>query len=171
MKRQVFLVGYRATGKTTVGKILANYLGWRFVDVDEEIEKYSSKTIKEIFQEEGEEKFRNIEAEVFRKLSFDENVVFSTGGGIVIKSENREILKKGFVVLLDVSVDTIVSRIIKDGNRPPLTNLPIEEEVKNTLEFRKKFYDEVFHLRVVNEGVSPEIVATLIKSSLPINFR
>lgn len=167
MKRQVFLVGYRATGKTTIGKMLSRAIGWKFVDIDEEIEKNSSKSIRKIFEEDGEERFRDIESEILARFSNMEDTVFSTGGGIVIREKNREILKKGFVVLLDVCEETIIERLRNDTTRPPLTNLSLEEEVKKTLEERKKLYEEIYHAKVTNEKASPETITELIKNLLP----
>ncbi|MFN4245053.1 MAG: shikimate kinase [Brevinematia bacterium] len=169
MKKQIFLVGYRATGKTTIGKELANILGWEFIDTDKEIERYTSKSIKEIFETKGEKAFREIESEVLKKLTEQEEVVFSTGGGIILYESNRNIIKQGIVILLECEIETIVSRMKKDQNRPPLTNLTLEEEIKKTLSERKKFYEEVANIKIVNENIPPKTVALLIKNLIPIN--
>lgn len=167
MKKQIFLIGYRATGKSTVGKILAHLLSWKFFDTDEEIEKYTSKSIKQIFETYGEEKFREIESEVLEKISRNENIVVSTGGGIILKEKNREILKQGFVVLLESEIKTIIERMKKDNNRPALTNLPLEEEIKKTLSERQILYQEIFHIKILNENTNPENLALLIYNSIP----
>jgi len=167
-KDVIFLVGYRATGKTTVGIEIARMLGWEFIDLDKEIEKKVLKSIKDIFSELGEDKFRDIESEVledtFRNMS---EVVVSTGGGCVIRQRNREILKEGIVVLFRSSVDTIVSRMKKDDSRPSLVKgMTLEEEVRYTLSMREKFYEEVWDIKVVNENVSPYIIAKLVVNYL-----
>jgi len=167
-KDVIFLVGYRATGKTTVGIEIARMLGWDFIDLDKEIEKKALKSIKDIFSELGEDKFRDIESEVledtFRNMS---EVVVSTGGGCVIRQRNREILKEGIVVLFRSSVDTIVSRMRKDDSRPSLVkSMTLEEEVRYTLSMREKFYEEVWDITVVNENVSPYIIAKLVVNCL-----
>jgi shikimate kinase len=164
----IFLVGYRATGKTTIGTELALMLGWGFVDLDKEIEERTSKNIKDIFSEIGEDKFRDIESEVlediFNKMS---KIVVSTGGGCVIRERNREILRKGIVILFRSSINTIVNRMKKDNSRPPLVKgMTLEEEVKYTLSIREKFYEEVWDVSVLNEEVSPLILAKLIKNYL-----
>jgi len=164
----IFLVGYRATGKTTIGTELALMLGWGFVDLDKEIEERTSKNIKDIFSEIGEDKFRDIESEVlediFNKMS---KIVVSTGGGCVIRERNREILRKGIVILFRSSINTIVNRMKKDNSRPPLVKgMTLEEEVKYTLSIRERFYEEVWDVSVLNEEVSPLILAKLIKNYL-----
>jgi shikimate kinase len=164
----IFLVGYRATGKTTIGTELALMLEWGFVDLDKEIEERTSKNIKDIFSEIGEDKFRDIESEVlediFNKMS---KVVVSTGGGCVIRERNREILRKGIVILFRSSINTIVNRMKKDNSRPPLVKgMTLEEEVKYTLSIRERFYEEVWDVSVLNEEVSPLILAKLIKNYL-----
>ncbi|MGC8964525.1 MAG: shikimate kinase [Brevinematia bacterium] len=170
MKKQIFLIGYRATGKSTVGKVLSNLINWKFVDLDNEIEMYSGRTIKDIFDREGEKVFREIESEVLRKVSKLEKVVISTGGGVIIKKENRDMLKEGFVILLESSIDTIVSRMIKDDNRPSLTDLPLREEVIKTLSERKPLYEEVYNVKYLNENVDVYVIASLIKNVLPSGF-
>ncbi len=97
----IVLIGFRGTGKSTVGKLLANRLKRDFVDTDEYIESATGKTIKDIFEEEGEEGFRKTEAETIAKLSKMKNKIISAGGGIVLKDENVKNLKNnGFLILL-----------------------------------------------------------------------
>jgi len=164
----IFLVGYRATGKTTVGIEIARMLDWNFVDLDKEIERKALRSIKDIFSEFGEDKFRDIESEVledvFENMS---KVVVSTGGGSVIREKNREILKKGIVLLFRSSVDTIVERMRRDDSRPSLVKgMTLEEEVRYTLSMREKFYEEVWDMSVVNENVSPYVIAKLVVNCL-----
>ncbi|MEN2998452.1 MAG: shikimate kinase [Brevinematia bacterium] len=170
MKRQVFLVGYRATGKSTIGKELASAINWKFVDLDKEIEMLSSKSIRKIFEEDGEDKFRELETEALRCFSKEDKVVISTGGGVVIKEENRRIMENGFVVLIESSMETIIKRMKADSSRPPLTTLTLEEEVKKTISERKPFYEKVYHIKVINENISIESLVQLIKNSLPFNL-
>lgn len=171
MKKQIFLVGYRATGKTTIGRELSNLLGWKFVDLDKEIERCSGKSIKEIFEKEGEKAFRDIESKVLKDVSCLENVVISTGGGVVIREENRKIIKEGIVILFESSIDTIIERMTRDDNRPSLTNLPLREEVVKTLNERKTLYEEIYDIKVINEDVEVGLIANLIKNVLPSGLK
>lgn len=167
MKKQVFLIGYRATGKTTVAKKVSEIIGWDFVDVDAEIERLTSRKITDIFKNDGEDKFREIESEVLKTLSKLDKTVFSTGGGIILLEKNREIIKEGFVVLLEASIQTIMKRMMEDNSRPPLTNLTLEEEIQKTLSQRQPIYNQMYHLKIVNENVSPETIANLIANIIP----
>ncbi len=97
----IVLIGFRGTGKSTVGKLLANRLKRDFIDTDEYIEKTTGKTIKDIFEKEGEEGFRKTEAETITKLSKMKNKIIAAGGGVVIYDEIVKKLKSnGFLILL-----------------------------------------------------------------------
>ena len=141
-KKIIFLIGYRGTGKTTIGKNVAKKLGINFIDLDEEIVKQAGKTIPQIFQNEGETKFREYESNALKNLNKDPLVV-SCGGGITNKEENIELLKeKGFVILLTASPEVIYSRINGDKNRPALTDKDPLEEIKHMLAKRKEAYQK-----------------------------
>src|SRR4051794_32095094 len=99
--RGIFIVGYRGTGKTTVARLLAARLGWNWLDTDEVIESRASKTIREIFAADGETGFRDREAAILEELSQCQRCVIATGGGVVIRPDNRQRLREaGFVVWL-----------------------------------------------------------------------
>lgn len=167
MKKQIFLIGYRATGKTTVGREISKIIGWNFVDIDSEIERITSKKISDIFKNDGEDKFREIESEVLKTLSTLDNTVFSTGGGIVLLEKNREIIKEGFVILLEASIQTIMKRMMNDNSRPPLTNLTLEEEIQKTLSQRQPIYNQMYHVKIVNENIPVKTIANLIANIIP----
>jgi len=139
----LFLIGYRGTGKTTLGKIIASKLNLDFIDLDELIVKNTSKTIPEIFAKEGEPKFRDYETQALKEACLGKEKIVSCGGGIITREENIDLLKKnGFVVLLKASPQTIFKRIYNDKNRPALTNKDPLEEIKHMLEARRNAYEK-----------------------------
>src|SRR4051794_29806721 len=107
----IFLTGYRGTGKTSIGRDLALRLGYEFVDADHEIEQEAGKTIAQIFADEGEPAFRNLEERTVGSVARKHRIVVALGGGTVLREENRRAISKaGPVVWLTASVDTILAR-------------------------------------------------------------
>ena len=143
----IFLIGFRGAGKTSVGKILAQRLNRKYIDADEYLEQKEGKTIKDIFEEGGEGKFREIESDVIAELCLQNNTVIATGGGVVLKEENVNRMKKcGVAILLEADVDTLYKRIKGDitstTKRPDLTNYGEYQEIRYLLEKRKPLYDK-----------------------------
>ncbi len=121
MKELIVFVGPMGAGKTTIGKILAKELCFQFFDSDKEIEKRTGANIPWIFDVEGESGFRDRESAVISELSELKNIVLATGGGAMMRPENRDaVTKKGFVIYLNTSVDQQFHRTHKDKNRPLL---------------------------------------------------
>jgi len=138
MKR-IVLTGFRGTGKTEVGKILARQLNLPLLDTDDLVEQKSGRSIPSIFHEEGEERFRAEEREVVASLPPD-NVVISTGGGVVIDPKNMEHLRRqSVVILLTTDIEAIEQRLAASP-RPPLTSLPLHEEIAELLDRRRQHY-------------------------------
>jgi shikimate dehydrogenase len=136
---RIVLIGYRGTGKTSVGRALARELNLPFIDTDTLIEAGESMSIGEIFQRKGEARFRNLEKGVIHSLPREDAVV-STGGGAILDPENVEALRAGStVVLLSADPDAIVRRI-RNSQRPPLTELPLADEVRHLLGVRGPYY-------------------------------
>src|SRR5689334_1819052 len=105
---RIVFVGYRGTGKTTVGRLLAARLGWTFADSDDLIESATGRSIAEIFATEGETSFRQHEAAALQELSKRDLIVIATGGGAVLRSDNRELLRTaGFIAWLTARPETI----------------------------------------------------------------
>ncbi|RKX62970.1 MAG: shikimate kinase, partial [Thermodesulfobacteriota bacterium] len=122
---KIILIGFRCTGKTTIGKKLAEVLNWKFLDLDVEIQKKTGKTIKEMVEEKGWDYFRKLEKEEMKKLKNIKNAVIALGGGSVIHQEEMEKLLNGSLVIwLYSSPEVILERIRKDEKtalqRPPL---------------------------------------------------
>lgn len=155
------LIGYRGTGKSHVGKLLAERLGMVRVVMDDEIEKRAGMSTNEIVAKWGWTKFRDIETEIARELSGRDNQVIDTGGGVIERAENIEALSKnGRIFWLKASVDIIVSRIKSGTHRPALVaGKTFTEEVAEVLERRTPLYENAAHFVVETDKISPYQVA------------
>lgn len=143
----VTLIGYRASGKSSVAPRLAKRLGWSWFDSDVVIEQQAGVSIKDIFQHEGEVGFRTRESEVLAELLQHSNTVIASGGGAILSEKNRRIIRAaGPVVWLQAPVDVLVRRLGGDQmskqRRPSLTGKPIGTEVAEVLAFREPLYRE-----------------------------
>jgi shikimate dehydrogenase len=137
--RRIVFTGFRGTGKTEIGKILSSRLDLPFIDTDDLVEQTTGRSIPNIFHEDGEERFRSIERGVVASLPRD-NVVISTGGGVVTDPENMANLRRdSVIVLLAADIDTIEKRLSKKP-RPPLTGLPLREEIAEMMDRRRQNY-------------------------------
>jgi shikimate kinase len=168
------LIGYRATGKTTVAKCLARRLGWDPVDADVEIECQAGKSIARIFAEDGEPAFRDLEAAVIADLCQQQHLVIAAGGGAPLREESRRTMRKtGQVVWLTATPETILARMNGDATtaerRPSLTDRPPLEEIVQLLHRREPIYRESAHLIVDTEGRSPEQLTDEILAGLQLS--
>jgi len=146
-RNHLYLVGYRGSGKTTVGRILADRLSLPFVDTDEEVEQRTGRTIPELFESLGESGFRELETSAIRSVSVRESSVISLGGGAILRPENREILKgTGFTVWLQATAEQLAARLTQDEaqgkRRPSLTSLGTLGEIATVLKQREPLYRE-----------------------------
>lgn len=163
----IFLVGPMGAGKSTIGRMLAKRLGLEFKDSDHEIERRTGADIPWIFDVEGEEGFRRREQDVLDELTNCSDIVLATGGGAVLKQENREKLRvRGNVIYLKLSVDQQTARTAKDRNRPLLQTDNPREVLERLFQERDPLYREVADL-VINtdhktaRAVTDQIVAEL----------
>ena len=139
--RNITLVGFMGTGKSTVGRILAKKLGYRFIDVDEEIEREQGVSISHIFSELGEPYFRQLERVLIKTLSLREGLVISAGGGAVVDESNIEAMKQGgTLVCLTASPDEIMKRVGKSNNRPLLQVPDPMAKIMELMSKREPFY-------------------------------
>ncbi len=138
----IVLIGYRGTGKSTVGRLLATRLGYQLVSTDAEIVKRAQRTIPEIVAQQGWDCFRDLESEICKELSSRDHLVIDTGGGAILRTQNLEALKKnGTVLWLTASVETIVKRIGSDNQRPSLTGTKsFVDEIQDVLQERAPKY-------------------------------
>lgn len=130
------------TGKSTIGKILAERIGWTFVDTDQEIAKREKQSIEEIFSNKGESYFRDVESRVLADLAKGDMQVVTTGGGVVIRKENfRHMRSNGFIISLHATPETIIERVKFQSGRPLLQG-DVEERVRRILKERTGLYDQ-----------------------------
>ena len=118
---KIFLIGPTGSGKTSIGKDLAKEFGLDWYDIDSLIEDSAQKSIADIFNNDGEEKFRTLERDALQKISLMDHCVISTGAGIVLNKENQSILKQSFSIFLEVSLDEQIKRV-GHGDKRPLLN-------------------------------------------------
>jgi shikimate kinase len=165
-RRLIFLVGPRGSGKTTVARLVAGRLGWQAVDADEVLEQQTGRAVSEVFAAEGEEGFRSREARVLAELAGMAEHVVATGGGVVLRPDNRELLRRGWVVWLSADADTLWARVQADGStdrrRPALTGLSGRDEVAAVLREREPLYRGAADLTLDTAGCSPEDVAAAV---------
>ena len=150
MKTSIALIGFMGTGKTVVGKALAEKLSKEFIELDALIERKAGKTIPEIFQQDGEIAFRELEIEATREVSQKRNVIIACGGGIVLNKINIDRLKKeSLIAYLTASPEVIMKRTSSDRNERPLLEATDKaSEVRRLLQFRKPFYERAAEITI-----------------------
>ena len=162
-----YLIGMMGSGKSSVGKLLANKLQFSNIDIDKEIEKDEKLSIKEIFEKKGENYFTEIESKYLlrkRKLA-----VVSCGGGIILNKQNREFLRtSGYTIYLKSSIPTLEIRLLNNNNRPLLNNDNLKENLKNIYNKRKKLYTSTANTTVITDRRSVKEVCELIIKKLKI---
>lgn len=144
MKHNIALIGPMASGKTTIGKLLAKELGWNFVDCDQYIEFQEGMTVAEIFQEKGEDYFRKQEEHAIAQLARNQNIILATGGGTVKSKQSRLLLKQNcFVIYLEVSIDDQLSRTQDDLSRPLINVDDRRSKLELLQQERTPLYQEI----------------------------
>ena len=163
------------SGKSTIGPILANTLGWDFFDLDKVIEGKKNKKVREIFDEEGEESFREIESVVLKEISQKEKIIISLGGGTIIKKDNLDFMKlNGLIIYLKTSEEKIYQRLRFKTDRPIMNSILTEnvstadgiKKISELLTKREKYYlnaDVVFDIDKYPVGVTVDKIIQIIK--------
>ena len=166
VSKNIVLVGFMGTGKTSVGKVLGKKLGREVVDIDHWIESSRGKTIREIFETVGEAHFRLMENEAIGQITGQRGIVITAGGGAVLDAQNIAAFKKtGWLVTLWAAPETIEQRVRHSRNRPLLKNGNRLDEIKKILAERKSFYEKGdFHFHT--DGLTPAQVAKNILEAL-----
>ena len=172
----IFLTGYRCSGKTSVGKALAMKLGWVFIDADEELVKKYSMTINDIVLRQGWDSFREKEKGILKKICGLDKHVVATGGGVVLDNENVENMKKsGVVVWLRVDPETVKKRILMDKTtgdfRPSLSSKGLVEEIEETILYRQPYYEEAMDFIVDTDSRSIDDVCGKVMGKLKVPKR
>jgi shikimate kinase len=177
MKSSLALIGFMATGKSAVGRVVAGRLGREFVELDDLIERKAGKTIPEIFRQDGEPAFRELEIEAAREVAGKKNLVIACGGGVVLNKINIDRLKReATIVCLTASPEVILERALSEGETRPLLETPDKlATIKELMDFRKPFYEEAADMTIDTSNLDVESVARQIRSKLKedesLNFK
>ncbi|NEP18753.1 MAG: shikimate kinase [Leptolyngbya sp. SIO4C1] len=163
----LYLIGMMGAGKSTVGKQLAEQLGYRFVDTDTVIEQTTSQSITEIFAAQGEAAFRKLETQVLNQVATYPSLVVATGGGIVLRPINWSYLQYGAVIWLDAPVAQLVERLSGDRSRPLLQAADLHERLTTLLDQRRQRYAQADICITQALGESPTQVCDRILMALP----
>lgn len=160
----IYIVGFMGVGKSTVGRMLADRLGWRFVDMDEEIEMQQNSSISKLFETVGEEEFRRIESEAIRlrvhRIQAGHPMVIALGGGAFTRPENIDLLlNNGIVLWLDTAF-AILKRRVEGASHRPLARDPAK--FKELFEARKRFYSQADYRIELNEDNSRAAVEQIL---------
>lgn len=166
--RRIILTGFMGAGKSTIGALLAQRLGWNFLDIDTVIESRAGKTVAEIFARQGEAAFRALEAEAIREQSRRENLVLALGGGAVETESTRELLAtlgQTCVVFLDAPLEILVARCLAQPSAAERPVLADREGLLRRFEVRLPYYRGA-HLTIATAALTPQAVVTCILETL-----
>ena len=153
---RIYLVGFMGAGKSTVGRVLAKRLGWKFVDLDREIERVEGQSIAQIFQAAGETRFRELEQEHFARISKRHHMVVALGGGAFLNPVNRDLADStGSTIWLKVSFTTVCARVKMDGSRPKFAS---REKAEVLFKSREPLY-QLARIHIDADGRSPMDIA------------
>jgi len=163
----IYLIGYRCSGKSDVGKLLADMTGWQFLDADLIMVQDQGMSVSDIVSNHGWETFRELEKKCLKSISLREKCVVATGGGVVLDENNVKLLKKtGKVIWLKASYETIRMRMLNDVKtmelRPPLSTKGIDEEIRETLESRKPLYKKAMDFSIDTDGCTQKAIGNNI---------
>ena len=162
--RHLYLTGYRGTGKSTIGRLLGRKLNRQCVDLDDRIEELAQKTIKQIFDEGGEESFRSWESDALRLVAEADPSVIALGGGAILREDNRRLIAEtGLCFWLDADAETLLQRIHSDlssaTRRPALTDMSELEEIRGMLKTREPLYRQASDSHLDVSSGQPEEIA------------
>lgn len=161
--KNLVLVGFMGSGKSTIGRIVADQLGLHFVDVDQWIEKKTGILIADIFKKRGEESFRMLETQAIQELAVKDYSVIATGGGVVLRSENMEALSKnGILIHLRVDVATVIARTRNHTHRPLLATQDPSIAIQKLLMERQPLYEKTPHAVDTNRRLAKDIAQDVI---------
>jgi shikimate kinase len=162
-RHNIVLIGFMGSGKSSVGRLIAGRLGFHFVDTDALIVQRAGREIAEIFATDGEERFREIETAALESLALRDRCVIATGGGVVLRERNRELLRElGFVVLLTAAEDVIFERVSRNAKRPLLETANPRETVTALLAARQPAYAAAAQWTLDNSTLSHAAAAEAV---------
>ena len=162
---RLFIIGPMASGKSLLGRKLSEYLDLPHVDMDKEIELRAGAEISWIFEKEGEEGFRNRESAVLKESSELESFIISTGGGAILRNENRELMRsRGKVIYLEAPIEIQLSRTLNDKTRPLIENVDKKEVFSVLSKERTPIYEELSDIKVpFKDRSKDELLNTVLK--------
>ena len=163
---RIYLIGFMGSGKTSVGWRLAKKLGWKFIDLDEEIERSEGRAVAEIFRADGEVRFRQIERNCLKRVASSpatDKSVIALGGGTFLDSGNRTVAENtGLTVWLKVSFPTVSGRVKIDGTRPKFSS---KEQAESLFQSREPYY-ALAKMHISTDQGTPETVADEIAGAI-----
>ena len=163
MINQIYLVGPMGSGKSTMGRLLAKKLGLPYYDLDKLSEDQEKRSISDIFQKHNEKYFRDLESITLKQDSEESNFVISTGGGCVLRDQNLNILRKGLVIYLKISIETQLERVKNRTHRPLLNNVTKDTLVQLAKE-RGSVYSGISNIEVDVSNLDKEdVLSTIIR--------
>ena len=149
----IFLIGYMGTGKSSVAKFLSTEHGWDVLEMDDMIVQRQGMSIADIFEKHGEEYFRDVESNLIKEICLQQNKVVSCGGGVVLREQNvDEMKKRGNIVLLSASPETILERVKDDTSRPLLQGNKTIEFLSEMMEKRREKYENAADVVIQTDG-------------------
>lgn len=171
MAQNIFLIGLAGSGKSSIGKYIADELGLTFYDSDQVVEDRTGADIPWIFDLEGEEGFRTREAKVIEELTQEQGIVLATGGGAILRAENRRHLGgRGIVVYLQASIEQLIQRTNKSQNRPLLVKDP-RVAYEKMLQIREPLYQELADVTVDTDSFSAVSIGNKIVRIINANIK
>lgn len=164
--KNIVLIGMRGSGKTAIGKMLAQYLDFDFIDVDKNLEAGEGEKISDIVKQHDWEHFRDLESKYTSQAANKKNVVISTGGGVILREGNIENLKKnGVIVFIHAPIEHLARRVAKNDDRPSLTGKTAHEELEEVWKQRKELYKKYADAEVFFDFETKNKKTDLIRKS------
>ena len=157
-QKNIYLIGMMGSGKSTIAKLLSQKINMDYIDMDNEIEELMDMSIEMIFLNYGEKRFRMIESSFFKEITKVKQIIYATGGGIVLDDSNRKIITKtGISIFLDCSINEIKNRITNSRNKRPLISNDIND-IKDIYENRYSIYKDSSHFTIDTTSLNIEQV-------------
>lgn len=168
----IVLIGFMGAGKSTIGRRLSKNSGCLFVDTDEMIENEQQETISHIFETKGETYFRDLETQALKDLeSRTERMIVAVGGGLPMRAENRELMKKlGTVIYLKAETDTLVRRLSGDTRRPKIQGGDLRKKIEDLMSEREEIYKEAATVEISTDKRGPGRIAREIEERFLTDF-
>lgn len=162
-RENIFLIGFMGVGKSTMARLLAGELDAKLIEMDETIEEETQMSISAIFEQYGEEHFRDLETELIRRIAGEGGAIVSCGGGAVLRAENVRMMKEsGRIVFLSATAETIYERVKDSTNRPLLAGNMNVEYIAKLIERRQEAYEQAADVTIATDGKSMQTILTEI---------